>query len=302
MRIFVGLDCGGSSSRVLAVSENGERLFQGSSGAANLLSTAPSKLRQHLLKATDGCPTPDFVCGCFAGLIDAEQRTKAISLLREIFPAAQLRTEPDYVAALYATPPGTDVCVIAGTGSLVASRTPLGVVKSGGRGYLLGDEGSGFQFGRAALRHYLADPAAASPALQKAVAEAFHTEVESEIVTLVHRSASPAGLVAKVAKALGPDLRNGLDYAVNIVEAELPSLARVVSRHAAKYHAKQSELNICVAGGVWTLAKTLRDRFHQMLAKEMPHLTVQLGQISRAPQEGAVELAKEMTTEISIGN
>lgn len=302
MRVFVGLDCGGSSTRVLAVAEDGTRLFQGSSGAANLVSTHPDKLRSHLRRAAEGCPTPHAVCGCFAGLIDEEQRNQAVSLLREIFPTARLRAEPDYVAALYASTPGTDICVVAGTGSLVTSRLASEVVKSGGGGYLLGDEGSGFRLGCAALRHYLADPATASPALRQAVEDAFHTAVESKIVSAVYQAPSPGGLIARIAKALGPDLASGLPYASAILDAELPPLAAVVRRHISLNHPNKTQMKICLAGGIWKLSKQISGRFHEFLKAEMPNIAFELVRIARAPQEGAVELAKEMTTETSVGN
>lgn len=52
MGIYVGLDCGGSSSRVLAMDEAGTQLFVGSSGAANILSTPEFRLRRNLENAS----------------------------------------------------------------------------------------------------------------------------------------------------------------------------------------------------------------------------------------------------------
>jgi len=77
------------------------------------------------------------------------------------------------------------------------------IVKSGGRGYILGDFGSGYQFGRDALIHYLDDPSACSPALRRAVSELFRTEDDSEIIASVYRSQTPAGILAKLAKPIG---------------------------------------------------------------------------------------------------
>src|SRR5687768_11645928 len=137
MSVFVGLDCGGSSSRVLAVDFDGNIVFQGQSGAANLASTPENRLRRNLSHATDGCPHADYVCGCFAGLVSDDLRRRGEDHLKSLFPRAEVRAEPDYTAALYASPPGTDVCVIAGTGSLVCSRGADGILKSGGMGYIL---------------------------------------------------------------------------------------------------------------------------------------------------------------------
>src|SRR5436309_909319 len=109
MSVFVGLDCGGSSSRVLAIDDSGKAVFRGHGGPANLLSTPKASVLCNLKAATAGCPRPESVCGCFAGLVDEELRQRALDDLRRLFPRAKLfRAEPDYVAALAACGPGTD--------------------------------------------------------------------------------------------------------------------------------------------------------------------------------------------------
>src|SRR5690349_21416190 len=120
--VFVGLDCGGSSTRVLAINEKGAPIFRGQSGPANLLSTPRAAIRQSLRTATYKCPTPTTVCACFAGLVDDSVRKQATSFLKEVFPdVKKIRAEADYVAALAACGPASDACVIAGTGSIVCS-------------------------------------------------------------------------------------------------------------------------------------------------------------------------------------
>src|SRR5579885_573467 len=117
MAVFVGLDCGGSSTRVLAIDENGKPLFRGQSGPANLLSTPKALILKNLQAATRKCPPPVSVCGCFAGLVDDAVRKQANQLLKQVFPSVKkIRSEADYVAALAACGAETDVCVIAGTG------------------------------------------------------------------------------------------------------------------------------------------------------------------------------------------
>jgi len=50
--------------------------------------------------------------------------------------------------------PGEGILIYGGTGSVVVSRNKSGeLVRAGGYGYIIGDEGSGFWIGREALRH-----------------------------------------------------------------------------------------------------------------------------------------------------
>jgi glucosamine kinase len=296
MSIFVGLDCGGSSSRVLAVDSDGKVLFHGQSGAANLASTPEPRLARNLANATQGCPAADYVCGGFAGLVTEELRQKAILYLAKLFPGARVRAEPDYSAALFSCPDGTDVCVVSGTGSLVCSRDERGgVVKSGGRGYVLGDEGSGFQFGRDALIHYLNNPTRSSAVLGALVEETFGTTQEGEIIAQVYRSGAVATLLAKLSKAVVADAKAGESYAIESVGRNTERLAGVVRQHVESRFPGRRHLGVSLVGGTWKSGTPIRDRFEQHLRELFSGMHIELFQATRPPIYGAVELAKEMS-------
>ena len=292
MSVFVGLDCGGSSSRVLAIDENGKVLHSGSSGAANLVSTPDQRLRRNLARAIEGCPQPDSVCGCFAGLVNQDLRNFAISVLRDFFPNAQLTAEPDYAAAFFASDPGTQVCVIAGTGSLVCSFDGKHMYKSGGRGYLLGDEGSGYQFGRDALIHYLNDPSLASPALRAVILDVLKTDQESEIIPLIYKSAPPSTLIAKLAKGLAKDANESKAYALSSIEQHTGALARVTARHI-RAHVPGTTVKVSLAGGIWKASTNFMALFRDVLQDELSETEVDVRRISRPPLQGAVALAQQ---------
>ncbi len=298
MSVFVGLDCGGSSSRVLAVDELGNTLFQGHSGAANLVSTPEPRLRRNLATAVDGCPVPAYVCGCFAGLISDEVRRRGEDHLRYLFPQATVRAEPDYTAAFYASPPSTDICIIAGTGSLVCSRNESGVVKSGGRGYLLGDFGSSFQYGRDALTYFLDQKGEVTESLETAIFDTFGTFEEGVIVAAVYRSGTPAAMLAKLAKTLGQDAKAGAPYALESIRRNGGHLAEIVQDHVERHFFKSESLGICLAGGLWKSGSMFQEMFVESLENRLPDRKLNVNRINRPPLLGAVELAKEM----SVGN
>lgn len=295
MKVFVGLDCGGSSSRVLAVDEFSNVLFQGQSGAANLVSTPPARLSRNLSAAVDGCPAPSFICGCFAGLINEDIRRTAVDHLRSLFPEARHRAEPDYTAALYACPDETDICVISGTGSLVCSRTGQTIHKSGGRGFILGDPGSAFQFGKDALLYYLDHRETASPALARTVHEVFGTTEEGAIVAAVYRSNTPASVLARLAKQWGLEAANGDLSALGSLERNLGKLAEVIEKHVAEFPPQTEHLRVCLAGGLWKGPPIYRELFETILGERIRNRQIQVARILRPPVQGAVELAKEMS-------
>ena len=295
MKVFVGLDCGGSSSRVLAVDEFSNVLFQGQSGAANLVSTPAARLSRNLTAALEGCPPPSYLCGCFAGLINEEIRRGAVDLLRSLCPEANLRAEPDYTAALYACPEETDLCVISGTGSLVCSRSGQTIHKSGGRGFILGDPGSAYQFGRDALIHYLDHRETASAALAKSVHEVFGSTDEGAIVTSVYRSNTPASVLARLAKQWGLEATNGDLGALESLERNLSKLAGIIEQHVAEFPTPTEQLRVCLAGGLWKGPPIYRELFETILCERFRHHRVHVTRILKPPVQGAVELAKEMS-------
>jgi N-acetylglucosamine kinase-like BadF-type ATPase len=282
----------------MAVDALGAILYQGQSGAANLATTPEARLRRNLQQASKGCPQPAFVCGCFAGLINDDIRAKGLSHLRELFPAARLRAEPDYTAAFYASPSETDICVISGTGSLVCSREDGKIVKSGGRGYILGDEGSSFQFGRDAVSHFTRNPGNASPILASAILEQFETCDASEVITAVHRTDTPANLLARFAKVLGQDAIAKEPYAIASLNRHLSELAAVVEDHF-KTHLpeRRKSLAISLTGGLWKSSPIFKETFEALLRQVLPVNSLTVTRISKPPLYGAVELAREMFVE-----
>ena len=294
MSVYVGLDCGGSSSRVLALDDSGNILFQGQSGAANLASTPEGRLRRNLISATRGCPTPDFVCGCFAGLISEPSRERGLGILQDTFEVeANYRAEPDYTAALYAAN-DADVCVISGTGSLVCSRSGDSIVKSGGRGYILGDEGSGFFFGKDAVTHFLQNPQISTDYLKKTINEVFGSLEESVIVTGVYKAPTPATILGRLAKCIGHDAIAGEEYALKSLDRNMTELVKVTVNHIQKYHSDKPILNISLSGGVWKASHIYRDYFIEYLEKAVCGQQFNVHRLTKPPLYGAVYLAKEL--------
>jgi glucosamine kinase len=294
MPIFLGLDCGGSSSRAMALDQAGQVIHQGQAGSANLVSTPERRLRSNLLQATRECPEADFICGCFAGLMTQQDRSRAEGYLASIFPMAKVHAEPDFAAAFSASESGTDICVIAGTGSLVCSRINGRMIKSGGRGFILGDEGSAYQVGKEALLHYFLKPDDVSDSFREMLVKQFDATDEPTIISRLYQLPSPQSALAKLAKALAHDAKESRPYAIAIVDHQMTSLSRVVARHALRHFGTSTELKLTLAGGLWQNAPQFRDAFNQRLQENLPTMNLEVHRIVKPPVYGAVMLAKEL--------
>lgn len=289
MPVYLGLDCGGSSCRALALDDGDEPVFLAQGGSANLLSTRPQTLHRSLERALTGVPEVDIVCACFAGLINAEQRDRALELIKEFLPAPRVVVEPDYAAALRACVEGTEVCIIAGTGSIVCSRSEGALRKSGGGGWLLGDEGSGFRYGRRALLAYVREPSSVSERTRDAVDRIFQTADPSEVVAKVYQSPAPGALVASLAASLFRDADTRLPYAINGIAEETKALAEIVFRHIERYPPRK--LTFGLAGSVWKKG-LVRDAFVASL-QAMVKAEISIAKSEMPPVRGAALLARD---------
>lgn len=295
MPVYLGLDCGGSSCRSLAVDEQNVPVHSGQAGPANLASTPPKRLEANVRKALEGSPPADYIAGCFAGLLTADDRSRAIELLRQVSPRAIIRAEPDYVAALMACEPDTDICIVGGTGSLICSRFQGRVVKSGGGGYLLGDVGSACQYGRAALQHFLLRGALhVSQTLRAAIEKQYDSLDENEVLAKLYRGGAPAARLAKLAPILAKDAAQQEPYAVQAVREQTAALASVVAAHVERFHSESRSLNVCLAGGLWEASSIFQPQLEVALGALLPSVALKFSRISRPPVQGAVRLAQEL--------
>ena len=99
------------------------------------------------------------VCAGLAGLAQPESQQKMARLLTEEYPGKVIQVCTDLDLTLKATGDRRAIVLIAGTGSGAVGRDLTGqVLRVGGHGPLLGDEGSAYDVGRraaiAALREY----------------------------------------------------------------------------------------------------------------------------------------------------
>jgi N-acetylglucosamine kinase-like BadF-type ATPase len=161
MRLFLGVDGGQSGTTAVIGDEAGRVLGAGHGGPCN--HAAAEEGRQKLVRAVGysvaaACAQAGldalavrFAAACF-GMSGGPEDKDAI--LREILPADVLLVTDDAVIALAGATAGEPgIVTIAGTGSIAFGRNAAGRrARTGGWGYIFGDEGSGFDIARQALR------------------------------------------------------------------------------------------------------------------------------------------------------
>ncbi|MEM9382400.1 MAG: BadF/BadG/BcrA/BcrD ATPase family protein [Planctomycetota bacterium] len=159
----VGIDGGGTHTRVLLVDGSGRRLGAGTSGSGNLHDVGAERLAQHVDEAwraawseAGEAPRPADAVFCGMASVGTEPNR---STVRDVVARVgvgsldAVHVDIDLVAALAGGLGGRDgIVVIAGTGSSCFGRDPSGrTFQSGGWGSLLDDVGSATWLGTQAL-------------------------------------------------------------------------------------------------------------------------------------------------------
>lgn len=286
--VYVGLDCGGSSTRARAENERGRLLGHAASGPANLVSTPIEHIREHVGTVAKGIPPATHVVGCFAGLVDADAEARATSLLRDFFPSAEtVRSVPDFFAPTYTVDRET-ITVISGTGSLVAHRDGNNQVhKSGGRGYLLGDPGSGYRIGVASLNWALDHPDRLTEEDLSLIARQLGSRDASRWISIVHQPPVRPATLARLAPILGHAAGRFADARERLREVVTP-LAHQVWEHAMRFR-----LPVTVAGfgGSWRNVPHAESEFRAILRGF--DSSAEFSACGTPPVRGAVRLARE---------
>ncbi len=163
MRIFIGLDGGGTRCRAQVLCETGERSALLTGGPANLASDFDGALREVsalLTAARDAAralvPEVELIAPRMVLGLAGATESGAGERLRAALPYADVTVCGDIDIALAGAFGGDDGIVMAvGTGSVLARQRAGVMQRLGGYGLSLGDEGSGAWLGREALRSAL---------------------------------------------------------------------------------------------------------------------------------------------------
>jgi N-acetylglucosamine kinase-like BadF-type ATPase len=289
--VVVGIDAGGSSTRARAVS-GGAIVHEGVGGPGNPVMARPETVRTSYNRALLGCPSPGRVVACVSGTSHEAKRAQIEDLLTARFPGASVSVLPDYLACIMAAPAGTDVCVVAGTGSVVCNRAADGsYCVTGGHGWILGDHGSAARLGRAALEYFVADPRGAPAPFAESVGQLFGGSDWRAVVRAVHAAPNPAPLLARAAPFLTAAAEGQLGWAVGLLDQEMTALAASAVRHVERYLPGKREVQVAQSGGVWT-SEAARSSFARALER-CAGRRFTIGRSVNHPLDGAVRLASK---------
>jgi len=297
-----GIDGGGTRARAALVDAHGTVIAQATGGSTNRYSVAPevalSNLEALLNQVLDqaGSQRKDLTGGCFgsAGLArPSEQEIFADFFAGFLGPEVPVRLCSDGEILLVGGLLNLEgYGLIAGTGSLALGRSADGrLVRAGGLGFMLGDEGSAWWIGHQAIVRSLRSledrdlPTTLIPELLKAC----RLTAPADFVAWVHHDASKADIAA-VAPVVAQAAQNQDVLALDILKKASGELALLVTSVVSRSPWIGNK-TLVLAGGVLENNTLVETQLRLLLARELPGLTVETPRGSAL--EGACLLARE---------
>lgn len=297
--IVCGIDGGQSSTRCVLATDDGELLGFGRGGPLIHLSAVGgetqfvSSIQESVTAAWQSAscqPLPITAAvigatGIFEDTIESITATRLLSAADVLSPQQSDPTDPltadtekvpmihvcsDALIALFGAHAGEPgIMVISGTGTIAYGMDHGGnIVRSGGWGWLIGDEGSAYAIGRSALRAalYAFDGMGAQTQLQTLVAEYFAVSELHDVKRLYFAPEFGAAGFAKLAPLVSTAVANGDTVAQAILIESGEALAREALAVAAKFNEQRGALNVAPIGGAFEHVSGLKEAFANALS------------------------------------
>ncbi len=295
--IVVGVDGGGTRTRVLVADEQGREIVSVEGGgsavrpgeAERSADVIAALVRDALASSDMRHVMPKVLCVGVAGVGRDAERQALWQALASRDVAEEVVVHADATVALDdAFGEGPGVLLIAGTGSVAFGRGPTGTFgRCGGWGPYFGDEGSGSWIGRKALSVVTAAADGREPetALTGAVLTAAEVNDVSQLTPWA-AAASPGALatLAPVVMSVAEsgDLRANalLTLAVEELMLHLRTLARQL------FVDERAAVPVALAGGLMARGTPLRKRLEHRLKSAVPGAQVRAEEV--VPVRGAV--------------
>ncbi len=278
MPLFLGVDGGKSSTKAVIGDEAGSVLGMGTGGPCNHVGEAAG--RERLARAVTECV--GLACR-HAGLVPAQVQFEAAcfgmsggpadkeAILAEILPVRKLVVTHDALIALAGATGGEPgVATIAGTGSIAFGRNAAGeTARAGGWGFVFGDEGSGFDIARQALRAMLRYEEGWGPetGLRPALLAAAGAHDANEMLHNLYTQEWPRPRVAALAKVVDAVALEGDPVARDILANAAQQLATLATSVSRRLFRTGGMMLVCYIGGVFR-SRLLLERYRQIVELE----------------------------------
>ncbi len=281
-KYIIGLDGGGTKTVAVMINENGEMLGRTQAGSSNIQAIGDKELAatlktvvNNLLKQADiAAADIDHIYAGLAGAGRPSDRQRISAILDQLELSKHHTIDTDAMAALAgAFSNGPGIIVISGTGAICFGKDKEGkVVRCGGWGYLLGDEGSGFYIGQHAIMAALKDldGRAAQTILRPRLEKKYNLDSIDLIISLIYSGQIDRTEIAGNAPLVFEAAKQNDKAAQQIVSQAGIELGKTIAATAKRLKSDKT-VQVALIGSVFKQKKTL-----------LPFIEQETGQTSQA--------------------
>lgn len=282
---FAGVDAGGTETKLWLVRSDAGQAGRATVGPGNFQDIGAQgladRVREGLEEAardaglSETPPLAALMLGV-AGVGRDRDAQEATAGLEAAFPGTSIQVYNDAIVALAAGTLGDPgAVVIAGTGSTAwAFQEDGGWARTGGWGYILGDEGSGYAVGLSALNRVTkaSDGRERPTVLTDRILAELKLDDVWDLIPFVHEGAIPKQKIAGLAPLVMAAAENGDEVAQAVVNEALNELLSLVTTVLSRAQLPPSP-PLVVVGGLFK-NEVFFNRFCSELEKVQPDLVI----------------------------
>lgn len=270
----IGIDGGGTKTLAVIVDAQGNEQGRGIAGSANCKGVGVDMALSHIFSAIEEamrqvpCSLP--LQRSWFGLAGVDQPSDYALLLPLLQPLAQkVHLTNDAELVLSALPDTVGIALIAGTGSIALGRDALGTsARAGGWGYLIGDEGSGYDLGCRCLQAVAraTDGRGRATLLVELLLREWSLDSANDLTSKVYKDvdkAAIASLATLVCEAAG----NGDSVAYDIVGEAAQELALALIAVKKRLNLPDKPLDLALSGGLILHERSFREQVIHAISK-----------------------------------
>jgi N-acetylglucosamine kinase-like BadF-type ATPase len=298
MTYVLGIDAGGTKTVCQLADDRGEILSESRRGGANLQASGELEVEKVLHEVMEEAlgerdVTPAAICLGIAGVDRPEDARMVRAIMKRIGYKARCLVVNDALVALEAgAPDRPGVVVIAGTGSICYGRNDRNeAARAGGWGFVLGDEGSGYWIGRAALRAVLreADRRGPETRLTALLLDYYGVARAQDLIHQVYHGTLHPSAIAALAKCVQSAFTAGDAVAIGILRGAADQLESSALSVVRRLEMIGSEFPFVLSGGIFRAVPWLDEELGRRLPLASPGSRTMLLDVE--PAVGAVRLA-----------
>ncbi len=291
MKYYLGIDGGGSKTTAIICDENLNLVSRFVGESINFNSVGMDKARENLKATVDGVLFGKSIqlSAAFIGMSAIAERAEdefTKKLCDGIIDCENITMDSDVYIGLEAMRcEGAAAMVISGTGSMAVGRQENGeIIHTGGWGYILGDEGSGYAIAIDSLKAAICGYEGSAPKtlLTDAVMGYYQVDDMLKLIDIFYDPPMPRSEIAKFAPVVF-EYSEKDSVADTIISDHAQLLADTVSALLSKM---PSGTPLGLWGGIFENQEIFRSKFSAIISERFPNTKIDV--LEYAPEYGAV--------------